>query len=107
MQRRPWLLQASADAVLTVVCALLALLGSCSLPLACATLLIVPDAVGATVMPTGTLPPLASVPRAHTTTPNDGTQPAVATRTVAVGGNVSVNVTPVAASGPRLITLAV
>jgi hypothetical protein len=103
----------SAEAVTVVVALalLFALLGSDSLAVTVAVLVIVPPALGAvTVIVTVADPPLAIPPRLHVTVPALWLQVpwvAVADTKPTPAGNVSVKVTPVAPLGPALLTLTV
>src|SRR6476659_9038001 len=90
--------------VVLVVLVLLALAGSASLPETVAVFEIVPLPVVVTVIVTDVLAPLARSPMAQLTLPAVLTQPAEALLKVTPAGTVSEAVTPVAASGPLLVT---
>jgi len=103
----------SAEAVTVVlaVALLFALLGSASLAVTLAVLVIVPPDVGAvTTIVTVALPALAIVPRLHVTVPALWVQVpwvGVADTKPTPAGKVSVKLTPVATLGPALLTLTV
>jgi hypothetical protein len=102
---------AAAVTVVVAVALLFALLGSASVAVTLAVLVIVPPALGAiTEIVTVADPPLAIVPRLHVTVPLACVHVpwvAVADTKVTPAGNVSVKVTPLAPLGPALLTLTV
>ena len=86
---------------------LFSVLGSDSLALTVAVLLIVPAVVGVTTMVTPTVAALATLPRLHVTVPPAWLQfPCAedAETKVTPAGNVSLTVTPLAVDGPALLT---
>jgi hypothetical protein len=102
---------AAAVTVVVAVALLFALLGSASVAVTLAVLVIVPLEVGAlTTIVTVADPALAIVPRLHVTVPLACVHVpwvAVADTKVTPEGSVSVTVTPLAPLGPALLTLTV
>src|SRR5262249_31070724 len=78
--------------------------GSASFAATLAVLLIFPAAVGVTSICTLELAETAMLPIAQVTVPDASLQPGLAETNVTVAGSVSVTVTPVASSGPLLVT---
>ena len=89
------------------VTVLLLMLGSGSLPVTSAVLVIGPAVVGVTRMVATVLEALATLPRLQVTTPPNSLQLlwGVADTKFTVAGKVSVSITPVASDGPLLETL--
>ena len=69
-----------------------------------AVLVMVPIAVGVTLIVIVALAPDASEPTLHVTVPETLVHPALAELKVTVAGSVSVTVTPVAGLGPLFLT---
>ena len=98
---------AAGSTVVSSVASLFPLSGSSSLAVTLASLLIVPVAVVVITISMVALAPSAKLPRSQVTTPLAWVQGAVADTKVTPAGRVSVRVTPVASTGPLLVTVTV